>query len=164
MRLFTMIAALTTCLAASTWSQAGPLATRPTLTLEGAQTALAAALDEARRLNAGGCIAVVDDGGHLVAFARIEGTFAAGADVSIGKARTAATFRKPTRAFEDSINNGRTAMAAVHFTPLQGGVPIVVDGQVVGAVGVSGAASAQQDDDIARVAALALDTDRAAQH
>jgi glc operon protein GlcG len=77
--------------------------------------------------------------------------------ISIGKARTAALFRRPTKAFEDIINKGRTAMTTLNdFTPLQGGVPIVIDGQVVGAVGVSGAASAQQDEEIAVAGANAL--------
>ena len=82
------------------------------------------------------------------------------ADVSIGKARTAANFRKATRAFEDTINKGRYAMipvaAVTDFTPLQGGVPLIVNGQVVGAIGVSGASSAQQDEEIATAGAQAL--------
>jgi glc operon protein GlcG len=66
-------------------------------------------------------------------------------------------FRKPTRVFEDVINKGRTAMAALpDFTPLQGGVPLEIDGQVVGAIGVSGAASAQQDEELALAGARAL--------
>jgi mannose-6-phosphate isomerase-like protein (cupin superfamily) len=78
--------------------------------------------------------------------------------VSYEKARTAATFRRDTRVFEDAIRGGRTSLVAVDvMTPLQGGIPIVREGVVVGAVGVSGAASAQQDEDIAKVAAVALD-------
>src|SRR5262245_35579136 len=127
---------------------------RRTLTIEGARQVIAAAAAEARRANAGGAIAVVDEGGNLVALERLDGTFAASANISIGKARTAAIFKRPTRAFEDVITGGRTAMIALNdFTPLQGGVPIVVDGAVIGAVGVSGAASAQQDEDIAVAAA-----------
>ena len=76
--------------------------------------------------------------------------------MAIEKARTAATFRKATRDFENAIAKGRTALVAVGaMTPLQGGVPIAVDGVVIGAVGISGAMSAQQDDDIATVAAAA---------
>lgn len=121
----------------------------------GARAVLAQALAECKRLNApGGAIAVVDAGGHLLAFERLDSTFAKAAEVSIGKARTAALFQKPTRVFENAINQGRTAMAALaDITPLMGGVPIVVAGQFVGAVGVSGAASAQQDDEIAVAAA-----------
>src|SRR4051812_35956710 len=83
------------------------------VTLEGARRAIAAAQAEARRNNAGGVIAVVDDGGNLIALERLDGTFSAGARVSIGKARTAALFRKPTRFFEELINKGRTSMAAL---------------------------------------------------
>lgn len=125
------------------------------LDVAGARAVLATALAECQKLHApGGAIAVVDAGGHLLAFERLDGTFAKAAEVSIGKARTAALFQKPTRVFEDAINQGRTAMAALaDITPLQGGVPILIGGQFVGAVGVSGAASAQQDDAIAVVAA-----------
>ncbi len=88
---------------------------------------------------------------------RLDNTFAAGANISIGKARTAAIFKRPTKAFEDIINKGRTAMTSLHdFTPLQGGVPIMFDGQIVGAIGVSGASSAQQDEDLAMAGAAAL--------
>jgi glc operon protein GlcG len=132
------------------------------LTLEAAKRVVAAAVAEARRNNAGGAIAVVDAGGYLIALERLDGTFAAGAEISTGKARTAALFKKPTGFFEDVINKGRTAMAALpslpDFTPLQGGVPIVVDGQVIGAVGVSGAASAKQDEEIATIAAAAVES------
>ncbi len=127
------------------------------LTLEGARQIIATAIGEARRLNApGGVIAVVDDGGNLIALERLDGTFPAGAHISIGKARTAALFRRPTRAFEETIKNGRTAMVALpDFTPLQGGIPIVVGEQVVGGIGVSGAATAQQDEEIALAGAAA---------
>ena len=128
------------------------------LTLDGAKKVIAAAAAEARSKNApGGAIAVVDEGGNLVAVERLDNTFAAGANISIGKARTAALFKRPTKFFEDVINKGRTAMATLpDFTPLQGGIPIVIDGQIVGAVGVSGAASAQQDEELAIAGANAL--------
>ena len=128
------------------------------LTLDGAKKVIAAAVAEARSKNApGGAIAVVDEGGNLVAVERLDNTFAAGANISIGKARTAALFKRPTKFFEDVINKGRAAMATLpDFTPLQGGIPIIVDGQVVGAVGVSGAASAQQDEELAIAGANAL--------
>jgi glc operon protein GlcG len=131
---------------------------RKAMDLELAKRVVAAAAAEAQRLGApGSAIAVVDEGGHLVAFERLEGTFPAGATVSIGKARTAATFQRPTSVFEDAIKNGRISLTAVsEMVPLQGGVPILMDGQVVGAVGVSGAASAQQDEDIAKVAAASV--------
>ena len=112
------------------------------LTLDGAKQAIAAAMAEAKKNNAGGAIAVVDDGGNLMALERLDQTFAAAANISIGKARTAAIFQRPTEVFEDIIKAGRTSMVALSdFTPLQGEVPIVVDGQILGAIGVSGAAS-----------------------
>ena len=130
------------------------------LTLEGARQIIATAIGEARRLNApGGVIAVVDDGGNLMALERLDGTFGAGAQISIGKARTAALFKRPTKAFEDIIKNGRTAMVALaDFTPLQGGIPIIVGEEVVGGIGVSGAASAQQDEELALAGAAAART------
>lgn len=133
---------------------------KKTLTLDGAKRVIAAAVAYAKKNNApGGVIAVVDDGGNLMALERLDGTFAAGANISIGKARTAVLFKRPTKAFEDIIKNGRTAMVALpdsFFTPLQGGIPIMVDGQIVGGVGVSGAASAQQDEELAIAGANAF--------
>ncbi|AHG89412.1 protein of unknown function DUF336 [Gemmatirosa kalamazoonensis] len=136
---------------------AQPTSSKPSLTLDGARRVIAAAEQYARQNHTTGVIAVVDDGGNLMAVERLDGTFAAGAKISIGKARTAVLFRKPTKFFEDVVKNGRTAMVALDdFTPLQGGVPIVVDGQIVGGVGVSGAASAQQDEELATAGAAAL--------
>ncbi len=131
---------------------------KKSITLEGARTAIAAAKEYARKNNApGGVIAVVDDGGNLVALERLDGTFSAGANISIGKAKTAVMFKRPTKFFEDVIKNGRTAMVALpDFTPLQGGVPIMVDGQLIGGVGVSGAMSAVQDEELATAGAEAL--------
>src|SRR5438477_936739 len=131
---------------------------KKSLNLDGAKKAIAAAVDYARKSNApGGVIAVVDEGGNLMALERLDGTFAMGATISVGKARTAVLFKKPTRFFEELINKGRTAMTAVDgFTPLIGGIPIVVDGQVVGGIGVSGAASANQDEELALVGANVL--------
>jgi glc operon protein GlcG len=140
----------------STFAQVG---TKKVLTLEGAKKVATAIEDEARRLGVGGAIAVVDDGGHVMYLVRIDDTFVAGAEISIGKARTAATFKRATNVFENIINKGRTAMVAVDFTPLQGGVPITVDGQVIGAVGVSGASSARQDEELAVVGANVLNTE-----
>jgi glc operon protein GlcG len=133
----------------------------PSLTLDGAKRVIAEATAHARAASApGGAIAVVDASGVLIGLERLDGTFAAASNISIGKARTAALFRKPTRDFEELVNKGRVTMTTLPevtpFTPLQGGVPIVVEGQVVGAVGVSGAASARQDDEIAQAAADAF--------
>ncbi len=134
------------------------IAEKKSLTLEGARTVIAGAKHYAAANKApGGVIAVVDDGGNLVALERIDGTFSAGANISVGKAKTAVMFKRPTKFFEEIIKNGRTAMVALpDFTPLQGGVPIMVDGQIVGGVGVSGAASAAQDEELAIAGAAAL--------
>ena len=131
---------------------------KKSLNLDGAKKAIAAAVDYAKKNNApGGVVAVVDEGGNLMALERLDGTFAMGATISVGKARTAVLFKKPTRFFEELINKGRTAMTAVDgFTPLIGGIPIVIDGQVVGGIGVSGAASAAQDEELALAGANAL--------
>src|SRR5438874_2374722 len=90
---------------------------------------------------------------------RPEESFAAGANVSIGKARTSAIFKKPTKDFEDAINKGRFTMTALpDFTPLQGGVPIIHEGQVIGAIGCSGAKSAQQDEEVAKAGAAVFES------
>src|SRR5438552_2268833 len=127
---------------------------KKSLNLDGAKKAIVAAVDYAKKNNApGGVIAVVDEGGNLMGLERLDGTFSAGANISIGKARTAVMFKKPTRFFEELINSsgkGRTVMTALNdFTPLIGGIPITVDGQIVGGVGVSGASSADQDEQLA---------------
>jgi glc operon protein GlcG len=153
----TICSALVLAASLASLSRAGDFTERKTLTLNGAQRAIAAAVAQAHQNKAGGVIAVVDDGGNLMALERVDGTFAAGANISIGKARTAALFQKPTRVFEEIIGKGRTAMVALNdFTPLQGGVPITIDGQIVGGVGVSGANSAQQDEELAMTAAAAV--------
>jgi len=141
----------------------GQTVDKKTLTLQGAERVIAAAKAEAQKLQApGGVIAVVDDGGNLMALERLDGTFSAGANISIGKAKTAVMFKKPTRFFEELINSsgkGRTVMTALeNFTPLIGGIPITVDGQIVGGVGVSGAASADQDEQLAIAGSKAFET------
>jgi glc operon protein GlcG len=143
---------------------AGSVSEKQGLTLEGAKKVVAATVAEAKRVNApGGAIAVVDEGGNLLAMERLDGSFAASANISIGKARTAALFKKPTKVFEDAIKNGRTSMVTLggdlqNFTPLQGGVLLEWEGKVVGAIGVSGAASAQQDEELAFAGAKSLDS------
>lgn len=133
------------------------LEAKKVLTLSGAKAVAAAAAAEARRHHAGGAIAVVDDGGNLLYLERLDGTFAAASNIAIGKARSAANFRRDTRIFEEAIKNGRLSLVAnPELLPLEGGVAIVVDGQVVGAVGVAGAASAQQDEEIAHLAAMSV--------
>ena len=138
--------------------RAQEVTTHHSLTMEGAKKAADAAVAFARSNGANPSIAVVDEGGHLLYFVRLDGSFVAGANVSIGKARTSATFKKPTKEFEDIVNKGRFTMTTLpDFTPLQGGVPIKHDGQVVGAVGVSGARSAAQDEEVALAGARAVE-------
>jgi len=133
-------------------------AKKPILGLATAQRVVKAAAALARANGGTGAIAVVDDGGHLLLLERLDGTFAAAARIATGKAHTAAMFRKPTRVFEKLVLDGRTTMVALEdFTPLRGGVPLAVDGYVVGAIGVSGAASADWDDTIAEAGRAAME-------
>ena len=133
-------------------------AEKKVLTLAGAKSVAAAVEVEARKKNVGGAVAVVDDGGNLIYLVRIDDTFPAAATVAFEKARTAAQFRRPTSVFEDAVTkSGRTALLGVSvITPLQGGIPILADGQVIGAVGVSGASSADQDTEFAKLAAAVV--------
>jgi glc operon protein GlcG len=126
------------------------------LTLEGAKAVAAAAAAEARRGTEGASIAIVDDGGNLMYLERIQPTFPMGATISTEKARTAALFQKPTKVLEDAIVGGRTPLLNAWSAPLNGGNPIVVDGQVVGAIGVSGASSAARDAVIASAGVAAI--------
>ena len=126
------------------------------LTLEGAKAIASAAAAEAKKGNEGASIAIVDDGGNLMYLERIQPTFPMGATISTEKARTAALFQKPTKILEDAIVGGRTPLLNAWSAPLNGGEPILVDGQVVGAIGVSGAASAARDAVIATAGAAAL--------
>ena len=126
------------------------------LTLDVARAVAAAAEAEAIKRRATVVIALVDDGGHVVYLARLNDTQVASVDVGIGKARTAAIFRRPSKVFEDQIREGRVAALALPgATPLQGGVPLVADGQVIGAIGVSGN-TPQEDEDIALAGAAVL--------
>jgi glc operon protein GlcG len=124
--------------------------TTKTISLEAAKKVVTEAVKYGKANNApGGAVAVVDNGGNLVYLERLDGTFPAAAEVAIKKANTAATFKAPSSKLENAINGGRQALITVGHTFLQGGIPIIVDGQVVGAIGVSGSASAQQDEDMA---------------
>ena len=119
------------------------------LTLEAAERVAAAAEAEAKKRNATVVIVVVDDGEYPLVLKRLNNTQVASVDVGIGKARTAAIFRRPSKDFEDQIKNGRVASLVLPgATPLQGGLPLVFDGKVVGAIGVSGN-TPQEDEDIA---------------
>jgi uncharacterized protein GlcG (DUF336 family) len=147
-------------LLAATISADDHIVTKPTLTLEGAKKAGETAATFAKQNGASGAIAVVDDAGHLLYFVRLDGTFTGSPNISIGKAKTAALFRKPTSDFETIVNKGRFAMTALpaDFTPLQGGVPIKHGDHIVGAIGVSGAKSAAQDEEIAKAGSAVFET------
>jgi len=124
--------------------------TTKNISLDAAKKIVAEAVVYARANNApGGAIAVVDAGGNLVYLERLDNTFAASSEVAIKKANTAALFKAPSSKLENAINGGRQALITVGHTFLQGGIPIIFEGQVIGAVGVSGSASAQQDEDMA---------------
>ena len=126
-----------------------------TLDQVGAQTALQAARERAQQRNAPSAIAVVDPAGDLLAFQRMDGVRPASAELAIEKARTAARLQRPTAEIEDNINRGRTAFVTAGIAALCGGVPIRVNGKVVGAVGVAGL-SKETDTGIANTAAAAL--------
>jgi glc operon protein GlcG len=129
------------------------LPTKQVLTLETAKKIAAVAEAEARKRGATVVIAVVDDGGYLLVLERLDDAQVASVDVGIAKAKTAAIFRRPSGVFEDQVKNGRiAALALPGAVALKGGVPIIVDGKVIGAVGVSGN-SPQEDEDIAKVGA-----------
>lgn len=130
------------------------LPNKPVLTTKATQKIMDAALGYAKTNKApGGCIAIVDDGGHLMMLVRLDGTFAKAAEVSTGKAQTAALFKKETKGFEDKINTDRPALITVGANFLKGGIPIMYKGFVIGGIGVSGAASAEQDAEIASAGA-----------
>lgn len=132
------------------------VADRKVLTLEGAKRILAAAEAEARKNSWTVAIAVVDEAGNLVAFQKLDDTQVGSIDIAIAKARTAARMKRPTKALEDAVAGGRTVMLAVDgLMPLEGGVPVTVDGRIIGAVGVSGVTS-QQDAQVAAAGAAAV--------
>ena len=133
------------------------LPTKAILTLEVAKQAAAAAEAEANRRGSTVVIVVVDDEGHLLVLHRLDDTQVASVEVGIGKARTAAIFRRPSKVFEDQIREGRVAaLALTGATPLQGGIPIMHRGKVIGAIGVSGN-TPQEDEDIAKTGAAAAE-------
>ena len=128
------------------------------LTLDAAKKIAAAAEAEATKRKATVVIVVVDDGGHLLLLERLDDTQVASVEVGIGKARTAAIFRRPSKVFEDQVRDGRVAALALPgATPLQGGVPIIYEGKVIGAIGVGGN-TPQEDEDIAKVGAASAAT------
>jgi glc operon protein GlcG len=114
-------------------------AEKKVLTLAAAQKMVAAAQAEAERNHLAGVIAVVDDGGWPILLLRMDNAaYVSSVELAPGKARTAALFKKPSAALEDAINHGRTAaVTARDFIEMQGGLPILIDGQVIGGIGAS---------------------------
>ncbi|MBY6243269.1 heme-binding protein [Methylosinus sp. Sm6] len=118
--------------------------TKFALTLADARRVAEAAEAEARKNGWSVVIAIVDDGGHLVFLQRLDGTQPASSEIATAKARTAALFKRPTKALEEVVASGRTAMLNLPgMTPVEGGAPILYRGEIVGAIGVSGVQSFQ---------------------
>ncbi len=129
----------------------------PALTYEGARAAAEAANAVAAERGVEPVIAVVDAGGDLIYLLRPDGAQVASANVSIDKARTAAIYRRPSKDFEDQASSGRaSALHLARAVPLQGGMPILHDGEVAGAIGVSGASSADEDQELSVIGSQAL--------
>ena len=132
------------------------LGTSKVITLEAAKKMVAAGEVEAVKNGWNVAITVVDASGGLILFHKLDETQPGSIQVSQGKARTSALFKRPTKAMEEMIAGGKTAFLAVDgITPIQGGLPVVVDGKVIGAIGVSGVTSAQ-DEQVAAAALAAL--------
>jgi glc operon protein GlcG len=143
---------LTAC-AATTQAQ---LVEKTALTLDGAKKIAAVAEAKAKAEGARVVIAVVDESGSLLLLERLDDTQVASVNVGIDKARTAAIYRRPSKVFEDQVKNGRISALALHgAVALQGGVPILVNGKVIGAIGVSGETPAQDEDIAITGAAIA---------
>ena len=128
------------------------------LTYDGAAKVLRAAVAKADEIGAPQCIAVTDDGGHLLAFARTDGGKVLSIDSAIAKARTAASSRKATGSLEEELERRLAAATRGKLTNLKGGIPIVVRGHVIGAIGV-GSGTAEQDVEVAEAGIAALETD-----
>jgi len=122
--------------------------TKPCLTLDDCKKIGAACEAEARKHNWSVVIAILDDGGHILWLVRMDGATPANAEIAIGKGRSAAVSRRSTKNWEDRIAAGRVALLNMPVLPVQGGVPILVGGECVGAVGVSGVQS-HEDEQIA---------------
>jgi len=158
-----VIAALATVLGGPAMAQANfaapPLvAYGVSISTENAKKVAAAAIAEAQKNNFKDAIAVVDTGGFLVYFEKMQDTQTGSVDLAIEKARTAALFRRPTKVFEDGVAGGGDGLRLLRLTgaiPIDGGIPIVIDGKLVGGIGVSGGTGAQ-DGQVARAGAGAV--------
>ena len=150
-RVLAILSSLTTA-----YAEQGLVLEKKVLSLAAARKIVAAAEAEANARGVGVVIAVVDSSGTIIELTRMDTAQVASVNVGIGKAKTAAIYRRPGRDFEEQIKSGRiAALALADATPLQGGVPVLVDGKVVGAVGVSGD-TPQVDEAIAIAGAAAV--------
>ena len=147
--------ALLLCAAASVATAQVP-SYGPSVNLEQAKKAIAAGMAEARKNNWPVAIAIFDTAGQLVAFEKMDDTQTASIEVAQDKGRSAVIFRRPTKVFEDLVNGGATRLMALRgASPIEGGLPIVAGGKVIGGIGVSGVTS-QQDGMVAKAGADAL--------
>jgi glc operon protein GlcG len=129
-----------------------------TIRLEDAKKAAAAALAEARKNNWTMAAAIVDPAGNLVYFEKMDGTQLGSVNVALSKARSAALFKRPTKAFQDALAAGGAGLRLLGLegaVPVEGGVPLIMDGKIVGAIGISGGSS-DQDSQCAKPGAEAL--------
>ncbi len=136
-----VVAACLAVLAFSAGAQQGPLPYGMPISLETANKIAAGALAEARKNNWGMAVAIADPAGNLVAFQRLDDTQTASVNIAVGKARSAAQFRRPTKVFQELLAKGSNftyLLGLEGAVPVQGGIPIVIGGKIVGAVGVSG--------------------------
>jgi glc operon protein GlcG len=129
--------------------------TKPALALDDVKKITAAAEAEAIKNKWNVAIAILDDGGHLLGFIRMDGATPANAEIAIEKARTAAVSRRSSKMWEDRVAGGRMSMLKMPVLPVQGGVPIMVSGECVGSVGVSGVQS-HEDEQVAQAGIDAL--------
>jgi glc operon protein GlcG len=143
-RLVAILALIAVSLITSANAALAQVESRPHLTTEGARMALDAALEDARTNEWNVAIAVVDAGGHLLAFERMDGAHLASIDIAIEKARTAVRFKRSTKLLEDAVAGGRLALLTLDIAAFEGGLPLYHDGHVIGAIGVSGV-TPQQD-------------------
>ena len=130
----------------------------PPITLDQAKRAMAAAELEAAKNSWQVAITILDSGGNMIMFHRVDNAQLSATTVSEGKARTALEFKRPSKALDDAIAGGGAGMrllALKDITPIEGGLPVVVDGKIIGAIGVSGALSSQ-DAEVAKAGADAL--------
>jgi uncharacterized protein GlcG (DUF336 family) len=144
--------AMALCGASSAHAQ---LVDHKALTLAEAKKLVAAAQEDAAKTNLNMAIAIVDAGGHLLLFEKMDGTQTGSINIAIAKARSAALFKRPTKVFEDAVAGGRTVVLSLEgVLPIEGGLPLTAGGRVIGGIGVSGGTAPQ--DGVVAAAGLAV--------